>query len=81
LKQSIEAAISNANGQRIYEKDIKVGDLVGREAKVTAQGVTLLTRVFFANDRQYVVAAQLGRDANAESLAKAALDTFELIVQ
>jgi hypothetical protein len=80
LTDSIDSAIGYVtNGRKIDEKDINIGDISGREVKVISRGKILFARVFFANDRQYVLGAQLKEAPDAEALVKTAFDTFEII--
>ena len=80
LKKTIESSVQNVtDGKKVYEKEIIQGDLIGRETKVTARGHTMVVRVFYANDRLYVLGSDLGKDADSEMLVKRAFDTFELI--
>jgi hypothetical protein len=76
---SIEAGVQNAGGTKIYEKKITLGDLRGKEAKIVAGDTTILMRIFFANDRQYVLGASWTKGDDTEALVKAAFDTFEII--
>ena len=79
LTNILDSSFQNVTGgEKVYEKDLKQGDLIGREAKIRARGHTMVVRVFIANDRSYMLAADLGRDADSESLVKKAFDTFQL---
>jgi hypothetical protein len=80
LSDTIDRGVKNASAKVIYEKDSNMGNIRGREAKATARGKTMLMRVFFANDRQYLIGAQLKDAADAESLVKTLFDTFEILV-
>jgi hypothetical protein len=76
---SIDAGVSSASGKKIYEKEVAPAGLKGREARVEARGYIMFIRVFFANDRQNVIAAQLKRGGDSEALVKATFDTFEIV--
>lgn len=79
LTQTIQSGVQNASARKVYEQDVSVGAIKGREAKVIASGKVLFTRAFFANDRQYVLIAQLNGASKVEDLVKATLDTFEIM--
>lgn len=75
----IDRVVMGSGGRKIYEKEVLLGDLKGKEAKIIARGTIMLTRVFFANDRQYVVGAALKEGADHEALVKATFETFEIV--
>jgi hypothetical protein len=75
----IDGVVKATGGRKIYEKEVSLGELKGKEAKIIAKGSTMLTRIFFANDRQYVVAAALKEGEDNEPLVKAAFETFEIV--
>lgn len=77
--EAIDRGIQNASARKIYEKNITLGKLQGKEVKSEARGTTMLTRIFLANDRQYVIGASFKKPDEAEVLVKSAFDTFEII--
>lgn len=80
LNETIEKGIQNAKGKKVFEKDVDLGSIRGREVKMVASRKTLINRVFFANDRQYALIAQLKDDRSAETLVMKMFDTFEIII-
>jgi hypothetical protein len=80
LKQTVERSVGNVTGgKKLYDREITQGELLGREIKVHAQRIDLIARMFYANDRLYLLGAMLTDEKDAEDLAKKALDTFEVV--
>jgi len=79
LKKTVESSVGNVTGgQKVYDKEIKQGELIGREIKVRAQGTDIIARLFYTNDRLYMLAAMLTTEPDAEALVKKVFDTFEI---
>lgn len=77
LSRSI-ASITNKDGfTRIYEHDIVVSGLAGKEVKYQRGETVYLARNLFMGPRMVVFVAQLHPVENAEALVKQVFDSFE----
>jgi hypothetical protein len=79
LEDAAKSGVQNVTrGEMVYDHVVEQGDLTGREIKVRTGGTTLIARLFFTNDRLYMLAAMLTDEKDAETLVKKAFDTFEI---
>lgn len=77
LSRSV-ASITNKDGfTRIYEHDIVVNGLAGKEVKYKRGETVYLARNLFMGPRMVVLVAQLHPFENAEALVKQVFDSFE----
>lgn len=78
--RSLDQLVNKEGTTKIYDRVVTVNGLAAKEAKYTIGGKTYLARTLIAGSRMFVfVVALSDKVAEAETLVKQSLDSFEVV--
>lgn len=79
LDGSVNGAVTNVNGELIFDNKVKFNGYPGRSIKIEIQGAFLYMKIYLVDNSMFVSQVICLKDKDGNSSIKRFLDSFEII--